>query len=99
MTSDMNEKNGRVTTREFYDALLAQTKEMADMECRIMGGIGDVKQIQSDTEARLATGSARFTGQDKRIDKAEKTIEKVRNLNTFIALLGSTIAGIIGVNK
>ena len=76
---------GRVTTREFYDALI-------DMDRRL----GD--KIDGITSS-LAAGEERFKAIDKRIDKTEKSIEKVRNLNAFIALLGSTIAGIIGVNK
>jgi len=88
----MNEKNGRVTTREFYDALIAMDRRLGDK----------IDGIHSE----LAKGDARFAAMDKscvvinkRIDKNEDGITKVRNINTFIALLGSTVAGIIGWNK
>lgn len=94
---------GRVTTREFYDALLDQNKARADMELRILDRLDTIT-------SSLATTDARFKATDDKIavcyktlsddiSENKKTIDKVRNLNAAIALLGSTIAGIIGVNK
>jgi len=87
-----NDNGGRVTTREFYDALIAMDRRLGDK----------IDGIHSE----LAKGDARFAAMDKscmvinkRIDTNIADIKKVRNLNAFIALLGSTIAGIIGVNK
>ena len=93
------DNGGRVSTREFYVALLDQNKERAAMESRL----GDkIDLIHSD----LAADAAKFASLDKscvviskRIDDNSDEIKKVRNINTFIALLGSTIAGIIGVNR
>ena len=47
----------------------------------------------------LAAGNTKFDSMDKRIDGNSAEIKKVRNLNTGIALLASTIAGILGVNR
>ena len=54
----------------------------------------------------LGRGDEKFNAQEKRIATNEADIKanegnitKVRNLNTGIALLTSTIAGILGVNK
>ena len=88
--SDMS--NGRVTTREFYEALLDQNKQRADMETRL----GDkIDLIHSD----IAANNEKFIAHDKRIDGNSTEIKKVRNLNAGIALLASTIAGIIGINR
>ena len=84
-SNTMNDKNGRVTTREFYDALI-------DMDRRLGDKIDGI-------HSALAAGNTKFDSMDKRIDGNSAEIKKVRNLNTFIALLGSTIAGIIGVNR
>ena len=93
--SDMS-NGGRVTTREFYDALMGMDRRLGDKI--------------DDITSSLAASEAKFKATEDRIDACYETltkdigdntrsIEKVRNLNTFIALLGSTIAGIIGVQK
>jgi len=74
-----------VTTREFYDALISMDRRLGDK----IDGI----------HSALAAGNTKFDAMDKRIDKNEASITKVRNLNTGIALLASTIAGILGINK
>ena len=79
---------GRVTTREFYDALLNQNKERSEMERRLGTKIDGI-----------SLSIAKIDSMDKRIDENSSEIKKVRNLNTGIALLASTIAGILGVNK
>ncbi len=91
MSNDTN-NSGRVTTREFYIALLDQNKQRGDMERRLGDKLDDIT-------SSIAAGDEKFDAMDKRIDENAGEIKKVRNLNTFIALLGSTIAGIIGVNK
>ena len=84
--------NGRITTREFYAALLDQNKERSAMESRL----GDkIDLIHSD----IAANNEKFIAHDKRIDGNSAEIKKVRNLNAGIALLTGTIAGILGVNK
>jgi len=87
-----NDNGGRITTREFYDALIDMDRRLGDKIDNINSG--------------LAKGDARFAAMDKsciainkRIDDNSDEIKKVRNINTFIALLSSTMAGIIGVNK
>ena len=80
--------NNRVT----YKDIMVFQEKVFDELTKVRG---DVAEISS----ALAKGEARFTGIDKRIDENVGSIKTVRNLNTFIALLGSTIAGIIGVNK
>ena len=87
-----NDNGGRVSTREFYNALLDQNKQRADMETRL----GEkIDLIHSD----IATNNERFISHDKRISTNASDIKKVRNLNTAVALLASTVAGILGVNR
>ena len=92
-----NDNGGRVTTREFYNALLDQKKEMVDMERRIIGGIDDIKQIQADTESRLAVGSTRFEGQDTKIEINRKNIIRVGSVNAILMTVGSYIAAKLGI--
>ena len=92
-----NDNGGRVTTREFYDALLDQKKENADMERRIMGGIGDIKQIQADTEARLTVGNTRFKEQDSKIEINRKNVIRVGSINAILMTVGSYIAAKLGI--
>ena len=83
--SPIPNNGGRVTTREFYDALIAMDRRLGDK----IDGI----------HSALAAGNTKFDSMDKRIDGNSSEIKKVRNLNTGIALLTSTIAGILGVNR
>lgn len=94
---------GRVTTREFYDALLDQNKSRADMEVRILDRLDDITSNQAAAEERfnaiddkVDAGCLRL---DKRIDATNKTVEKVRNLNITITALFSAIASIIGLQR
>ena len=80
-----NDNGGRVSTREFYDALIKMDRRLGDK----------IDLIHSD----IAANNEKFGAHDKRIDSNSTSIKNVRNLNAFIALLGSTIAGIIGVQK
>ena len=83
--ADGNEPNGRVTTREFYQALMdmdaGHRAELKNMERRIMEKLdlipGMCKQIDNNT---------------KEID----TLRKASRLTDAINFLGAVIAGIIG---
>jgi hypothetical protein len=77
--------NNRVSTREFYDALINMDRRLGDKI--------------DDIHSEIAANNEKFVAYDKRIDGNSTEIKKVRNLNTGIALLASTIAGIIGVNR
>jgi len=97
--------NGKTYTEvvlEFSDRLDA-------VEQRIITRLDSIVAINADCKERLARGDAKFAaiddkidgkgGVNERIDENANEIGKVRNLNTFVALIASTIAGIIGVNK
>ena len=94
-----------------YTEVLIEVYEKLDVvEQRMTGKLDAVIRDNSDFKAGLAKGEAKFEAIDdkietacvaleKRIDENSTSIGKVRNLNTFVALLGSTIAGIIGTQK
>jgi len=90
---------GRVTTREFYEALLDQNKQRADMERRIITKIDDGitahTEFQISTEARLAAGNVKFKNLEDDIDKLKLWD---RGLGV-LSVISSTLAGIIGSNK
>lgn len=88
--------------KTYTEVVLEFTNMLADSEGR---------QTTHNTEVmkQLARGDEKFAaiydkmdgdgGINERIKENSSNIKSVRNLNAFIALLGSTIAGIIGVNK
>ena len=87
-----NDNGGRITTREFYDALIDMDRRLGDKIDNINSG--------------LAKGDARFAAMDKsciainkRIDTNSADIKKVGGLNGIATIVAATIAGIIGVNK
>ena len=84
--------NGRITTREFYDALM-------DMDRRLGDKIDDIHSEIAKGEVRYEAMGKRCVALTKRVDTNTDDIKKVRNLNAGLALLASTIAGIIGINK
>ena len=87
-----NDNSTRVTTKEFYVALLDQNKERSAME----GRLGDkIDAIHSD----IAANNEKFIAHDKRISSNSADIKKVGSLNAVVAVIGSTIAGIIGTQK
>ncbi len=85
-----NDNGGRVTTREFYNALLDQKKETAEMERRIMDGIDDIKQTQ-------AVGATRLEGQDTKIEINRRNIIRVGSINATLMAIGSYIAAKLGM--
>lgn len=104
----MGNKNnsGRVTTREFYEALLDQNKQREQMELRIIGKIDEVIAIHNDfqvrTEARLAAGNTKFENIEADIDKLDDSVEDLKLWDRrlgIIAVIGSAIATAIGWNR
>lgn len=98
--------NGKTYTEvilEFTDRLDTVEQRIitkqGDDHKRVLDALASIADQNSDFKASLASGEAKFKAIDHRLDTNEAGIIKVRNLNTAIALLGSTIAGILGVNK
>ena len=92
--------------KTYTEVLLEVYQKIDIVEQRVTGKLDAVIRDNSDFKASLAAGEAKFKANEaacaaltKRVDTNAADIKSVRNLNTFIALLGSTIAGIIGVNK
>jgi hypothetical protein len=87
-----NDNGGRITTREFYTALLDQNKERADME----GRLGDkIDLIHSD----IAANNEKLEAHDKRISSNSTDIKKVGGLNAIATVIASTIAGVLGTRQ
>ena len=90
-----------------YTEVLIEVYDKIDVvEQRITGKLDATIRDNADFKAALAKGDAKFEAMDKscivinkRVDTNTEDIKKVRNLNAGIALLASTIAGIIGINK
>ena len=63
----------------------------------------DFLSLTGDKVDNINTGIARneerYKGHEKRIDKNEADIKKVGSLNAAVALISSTLAGIIGSNR
>ena len=74
-------------------------KDIMEFQEKVFDEITKVRGDVAGISTSLAKGEVRFTAMDKRIDENSGEIKRVRNINTFIALLGSTIASIIGVNR
>ena len=95
--------------KTYTEVLLDVYDKLDNVEQRIIKRIEVIAADSADCREKLAKGDARFKAIDDRIDgkggineQIEKNVQeigKVRNINTFIALIASTIAGIIGVHK
>ena len=75
MTAD---ENGRVTTREFYEAQMQTNKEIADL--RVL-----VEQMNTNHEKALAL----LPEMQRDIDKLEKRTNIIGVINGFAVILGS----------
>ena len=95
--------------KTYTEVLLDVYEKLDNVEQRIIKRIDTIAADSADCREKLAKGDAKFKAIDDKIDgkggineqieKNVKEIGKVRNINTFIALIASTIAGIIGVHK
>jgi len=95
-----------MSNKSYTEVLLDVYAKIDIVEQRVTGKLDAVIRDNSDFRSALAKGEARFDAMDKRIDinvadinVNVASITKVRNLNAGIALLASTIAGILGINK
>ncbi len=74
-------------------------KDIMDFQEKVFHELTEVRGDIAGIGASLAAGEANFKAINKRLDTNETSIVRVRNLNTGIALITSTIAGILGWNK
>ena len=96
----MSENNsGRVTTRQFYEALVEQTKEMGKMELRIVNKINDgiaaQQELQKSVESRLTADYERIGALEGDVEKLEKWDKRIG----ILSVIGSVIASAIGIEK
>jgi len=76
-----DEQNGRVSTREFYNALMKQNEHMEDMERRLMSKLSGLPKICNQVETNK-----------KEIDKLRNS----SRITDAVNFLGAIVAGIIG---
>ena len=91
--------SGRVTTRQFYEALIEQTKEMGKMELRIVDkineGITVHQEYQKKVDAKLAADHVRIGALEGDVEKLEKWDKRIG----ILSVIGSVIASAIGIEK
>jgi len=95
--SDNQENSGRVTTREFFNALLAQNDRMDKMERRILERVDRSIEVQQEYQTRA---DARFAADYVRIGALEDDVDKLKLWDKGIAILsiiGSAFG--IGIDK
>jgi len=98
-----------IRDRTYTEVVLEFSDRLDAVEQRIIARLDTIAATNVECKERLAKGDAKFRaiddkidgkgGINERIEENVAEIGKVRNLNTFVALIASTIAGIIGVNK
>ena len=92
----MTDKNGgRVSTREFYEALLNQNERMDEIERRTIRKIDELGANLDSKFASLATVDEchRLEG---RIDKNADRLNEGDRANKLIVAIGTVIAAILG---
>jgi hypothetical protein len=92
--------------KSYTEVLLEVYDKMDVVEQRIVKRLDIVVSDNADFKAGLAKGEARFDAMDKscviinkRIDTNATDIKKVGSLNAIVAVIGSTIAGILGTRQ
>lgn len=92
MAGDADNDGGRVTTREFYDALIKQNTVMMETERRIMTRLDAIIACLPKIENQLATNKEEI-----------KQLRNRSNINdvavAIAAAIGSAIAAILGVRN
>jgi hypothetical protein len=76
----------RVTTREFYDALLKQNERMDLMERRILAQLELLPRLEQKTWANKES-----------IDELRSRSDRLDTITTLVTLLAAAVAGWFGV--
>ena len=103
MSGDKN--SGRVTTREFYNALLAQNEEAAKRERRIMGRIEALNTAVTNIAKQPAICQAYFDQLDKQDEENQKRIDKAHDMITGLRIwegfntVLATVLGYFGIRQ
>lgn len=70
---------GKVTTREFYDALLRQNERMDAMERRIINRLDEMTRVEPPAlSARVKTAERDIDALKARLDEAHRMIDELR---------------------
>ncbi len=86
--------------KTYTEVLIEIYGKMDTVEQRLVKRLDHIQDNTAATVAIALEATEKVHGaMDKRIDENADSIKNVRNLNAGIALLASTIAGIIGINK
>lgn len=92
--------------KSYTEVLIEVYDKMDTVEQRIVGKVDAIIRDNADFKAGLAKGEAKFAAMDKscviinkRIDTNTTDIKKVGSLNAVVAVIGSTIAGILGTRQ
>jgi len=84
----MPDNNGRVTTREFYDALIKQNERMEDMERRILKKIDDLP-TKCPYASEIETNKAE-------IGTLRKRVNIIGGVNGTLAAAAAFVGSIFG---
>ena len=89
----MTDDNGRVTTREFFDALLSMRSELQDSERRIISKLDHMIESGTPT-ARIAANLAEKN--ESRIQNVESRSNRWDGINSVAVVIGSALGMIFG---
>lgn len=95
----MDNNGGRVTTREFYEALLKQNDKMDHMEQRIVGKLDKIIDRQIDIRQELSVHCSRLDEMEKDVDKLSKLDKIIGGITGTLAIIAAAIAGYLGVTR
>jgi len=98
MAGDNNEINGRVSTREFYDALLKQNGRMDDMERRIISRLDEINNCMPEIKRDVAVNGKQIEINKEEIDSLRKKSDAWNAGNT-IGMLLTAIATAFGIHQ
>jgi hypothetical protein len=82
------DNNGRITTREFYDALLKTNDKMDDMERRILAKIEAIQDRCPHT--------TQINNNKDEIDKLRQRSNWLDGINAAFAIIAAAIAAALG---
>ena len=84
-----DETNNRITTREFYDALIEQNKRMVEMERRIVEKIDSIRNCKVEEHQAIYAEIADVRVKSNRID----------GVISAAVVLGNSIAIAFGIRQ
>ena len=95
---DENSNGGRVTTREFYDAQMKMSADMAEMERRIIKRLDEINDCLPTIKRDVAVNGRQIDTNKQEIDNIRRKSD-AWNTGNSIGIIIATVLSAFGIHE